>query len=962
MTGKNEQELNDFFENANVAIHWVDADGIIKRANQAELDMLGYSRAEYVGSPIADFHADEDILEDMLTRLSNREELYDYEALLQGKDGTIKHVLINSSVYEKDGEFIHTRCITRDITKQKRTGEALREKEDQLASQVTDMKRLHELSMRLQNQDDIKSTVHEVMTASAELMNADKASVQLYDEENDVIRLVSSLGFDPEFEEQFVVIDGDGITICAAALKTHEQILVENFDNTDEFTEFGQISSSYGVSAVLSTPLFDSDNQFLGVFSMYWENPHCPAEEKLRLLDLYTQQAARQIEKRKAEQVVRGSEEKYRTLFELMDEGFCILKVKFDKSKNPTDWLYLKTNAAFEKHTGLNDAEGKMASELMPDLEEEWFERYGHVALTGEPVHFVDYTDELDCWFEISAFRIGEPKKRKVAVLFNNITERKQAQEERKQLLEEVKSDREQLSEIFKYAPSFMCTMRGPNHVFERANELYRKLVGENRKVIGRPVRDVFPEVEGQGFFERLDKVYEEGETFVMTDIPIQLDREPNSEQGLETRYLDLVYQPLRDSDGLVNGIFAQGVDLTERHHAKEKLKAINETLEERVENRTKELRSYQRQLRSLASKLNKAEEQERQRLATELHDKLGQLLSVAKMQLSGLQYNNATDQISEGLKELKHVVDDALTYSQNLMSELKPPPLLDKENVTEVLRWTAKIMGKELDISIEDDGKSKPVSKEIRTVLHQSVRELFRNVIKYAGVDEVRLAISSDNDQVKIIVEDKGKGFDMKNKKPLPTEEGGFGLFNIQERMDWHGGTFEIHSEPGIGTKAILYAPLKEIEKLDQKYKATRPPSDKRVEQDNWEQKIKVLLVDDHKIVRNGLRQMIEKQKGLSIVAEASNGREAVELTHKTTLDIIVMDVNMPVMDGIEATKKIKADIPHVRIIGLSLHDSPEVIDNMRRAGASSYLTKDEAFETLCKTIRSEAAILDHV
>ncbi len=665
-------------------------------------------------------------------------------------------------------------------------------------------------------------------------------------------------------------------------------------------------------------------------------------------------------EQERAGQILRRSEEKYRTLFELMDEGFCILKIKFDKKDNPTDWRYLETNSAFEEHTGLKDAEGKLASELMPDLEKSWFEKYGSVALTGEPVKFTDYTEELNRWFEISAFRIEEPHERKVAVLFNNITERKRAQEEREQLLREIKSERKQLSEIFKNAPSFMCTMRGPDHVFERANDLYMKLVGEDREVIGKPVREVFPEVEGQGFFERLDKVYEEGETFVMTDIPIQLDREPNSKEGLATRYLDLVYQPLRDSDGSINGIFAQGVDLTERHHAKEKLKAINQTLEERVKKRTKELRSYQQQLRSLASKLNKAEEQERQRLASELHDKLGQMLTVAKMQVAGLQYNNVPDQISDELEELNQVVDDALKYNQNLMTELKPPPVLDKEDITEVLRWTAKNMGKELDIFIEDDGKSKPVDKELRSVLHQSVRELLRNIAKHAGVDEAHMTISSDNDQVKITVEDKGKGFKVKNNKPVPTEEGGFGLFNIQERMDWHGGTFEIHSEPGKTTKATLYAPLKEIENLDkgnQDYEETHPPSDVIVQQDDFEHKIKVLLVDDHDMVRRGLRQMIEKQEDLTIVAEASQGQEAVKLARETNPDVIVMDVNMPVMDGIEATYKIKADMPNVRIIGLSLHDSPEVIEDMRSAGASSYLTKNEAFETLCVTIWEEAS-----
>ena len=109
-------ELTDFFENASMPLHWVDGEGIIIWANQAELDALGYTKAEYIGFPISNFHADQEVIGDILTRLTNNETLLDYSARLKCKDGSIKHVLINSNVLRKDGEFIHTRCFTRDIT------------------------------------------------------------------------------------------------------------------------------------------------------------------------------------------------------------------------------------------------------------------------------------------------------------------------------------------------------------------------------------------------------------------------------------------------------------------------------------------------------------------------------------------------------------------------------------------------------------------------------------------------------------------------------------------------------------------------------------------------------------------------------------------------------------------------------------------------------------------------------
>ena len=119
------QELTDFFENATVGLHWVGPDGTILWANQAELDLLGYTRAEYIGRKISEFHVDREVIVDILERLTNNEELHGYEARLRCKDGSIRHVLISSNVYRKNGQFIHTRCFTRDITDRKLAEDAL---------------------------------------------------------------------------------------------------------------------------------------------------------------------------------------------------------------------------------------------------------------------------------------------------------------------------------------------------------------------------------------------------------------------------------------------------------------------------------------------------------------------------------------------------------------------------------------------------------------------------------------------------------------------------------------------------------------------------------------------------------------------------------------------------------------------------------------------------------------------
>ena len=110
------EELTDFIENAALPLHWVNGEGIITWANQAELDALGYLKEDYIGQPISKFHAVQDTINDILVRLKNNETLHNYRAQLVCSDGSVKHVLISSNVLRKDGKFVHTRCFTRDIT------------------------------------------------------------------------------------------------------------------------------------------------------------------------------------------------------------------------------------------------------------------------------------------------------------------------------------------------------------------------------------------------------------------------------------------------------------------------------------------------------------------------------------------------------------------------------------------------------------------------------------------------------------------------------------------------------------------------------------------------------------------------------------------------------------------------------------------------------------------------------
>ncbi len=143
-----------------------------------------------------------------------------------------------------------------------------------------------------------------------------------------------------------------------------------------------------------------------------------------------TEQQIVQRERQRTEAALRQSEHRYRTLFEMMDEGFCVIEVLFDAGGRPEDYCFLETNPAFEKHSGLSEVMGKRMRELFPNHEAQWFETYGKVALTGEPARFINQAKELDGrWFDVYAFRLGGCDSRKVAVLFTDITKQKQAED-----------------------------------------------------------------------------------------------------------------------------------------------------------------------------------------------------------------------------------------------------------------------------------------------------------------------------------------------------------------------------------------------------------------------------------------------------------------------------------------------------------------------------------------------------
>lgn len=424
--------------------------------------------------------------------------------------------------------------------------------------------------------------------------------------------------------------------------------------------------------------------------------------------------------------------------------------------------------------------------------------------------------------------------------------------------------------------------------------------------------------------------------------------------------------EALRDPSGTIVQWIGTSTDINDAKQtegalrdAQERLQRWNVELEQAVNLKTAELQQSQERLRAMASELNLAEQRERKRLATELHDHLQQMLVFGKLMIGQSKRHVADIPVAaEALKNVDTVLSDALTYSRTLVAELSPP-VLREHGMAAGLKWLAEHMeqkhGQRVTVIVpEDDGLTLP--EDQRILLFQSVRELLINATKHAEIGAATVRMTETEDEVQIQVRDDGRGFDLAAAGGTPG--GGisskFGLFSIQERMRALGGSFEIQSKLGQGTTATLVMPVKKqpegsmpsAEPLPMDAAALAPHQ-------SVGSRIRVLLVDDHIMVRQGLRAVLDAYPDIELVGEGGDGEEAVHLVDELR-PAVVMDISMPKMNGIDATMQIKRRYPETIIIGLSVNADDENLNAMKRAGAATLLTKEAAVDQLYQVIVS--------
>jgi PAS domain S-box-containing protein len=405
-------------------------------------------------------------------------------------------------------------------------------------------------------------------------------------------------------------------------------------------------------------------------------------------------------------------------------------------------------------------------------------------------------------------------------------------------------------------------------------------------------------------------------------------------------------------------GVVCYFTDITERKRAETEL-------EQRVVDRTQELLQLHVQLRALTTELNLTEQRERRRLATELHDHLAQLLVLGKMKLGqSKRLTQSAEKRDELIEETDGVLSEALAYTRTLVIDLSPP-ILREFGLPAALRWLGERMQRhELAVTVQIEIEDLPLPEDQAVLLFQSVRELLMNTIRHAHSNSATVRMAQESGSLRVEVRDEGVGFDLAAAAAATPAavSSKFGLFSIRERMRALGGHFDLQSAPGEGATATLILPLagtpetKVLSPLKDSSQSVLSAEPDFPQQSNrstqHSNRIRVLLVDDHAMVRQGLRTVLDAYPDLEVVGEAWNGIDAVASAQRLQPSLVVMDINMPQMNGIDATAEITSRYPHIAVIGLSVQAGGANEEAMKKAGAAILLTKEAAVGELYQAI----------
>ena len=513
----------------------------------------------------------------------------------------------------------------------------------------------------------------------------------------------------------------------------------------------------------------------------------------------------------------RYSQQRYRALFESLDEGFCVVEVIFDDAEQPLDYRFLEVNPAFERHTGLRDVVGRRMREISPNAEQHWVDAYGTVVRTRTPMRFEKRTLALSRWFDVYAFPFGDSEPGRVGVLFNDITQRKRterelrASEARSRLALDVaqlgtwswRGAGNLLSGDARFCE--LCGL-GPDDLLS-VESVMSRIHPDDRAAADAAVREALAPIGDGRFRAELRCVQPAGDLRWLVARGIT----EFSSTGGERR-------PAR--------MLGTVMDVTARKRTEHELLSARDELEARVRERTAELACANAALRveiaereaagvrirQLLGRLVDAQEEERRRLSRELHDTLGQNLAVLTLGLKAVRaQHGCPPQVTDRLSYIEQAAHRLEEDVDRLSYELRPLAL-DHLGLVDALGQYADEWSAECGVPVDLQVHGLPVerlSAAAEATVYRVVQEALTNVRKHAAASRVSLVAERRGSQLRVIVEDDGRGFDSAAVSASADSQRRLGLRGMAERAALVAGVLEVESAPGNGTTIYLTVPL---------------------------------------------------------------------------------------------------------------------------------------------------------
>jgi DNA-binding NarL/FixJ family response regulator/signal transduction histidine kinase len=371
---------------------------------------------------------------------------------------------------------------------------------------------------------------------------------------------------------------------------------------------------------------------------------------------------------------------------------------------------------------------------------------------------------------------------------------------------------------------------------------------------------------------------------------------------------------------------------------------------------------------------------EERNRLAREMHDTVAQALAGLVFQLETAQTLLQSDDREAALEMLaasRTQAKKALEDTRRAVQGLAPEALERLSPAQAIAEETRRFEAEEgIPTAFILTGEEQILLSEQRTALLRIAQEALTNARKYARANRVRVGLQYGPDSVTLLIEDDGVGFDLAAQDPS-TLEGGYGLFGMQERARLLYGEVQIESTPGWGTRIRAVLPHRPASPIGANAGAleTSPPlantlSDPRVEtrplpepgslprrgagEPSRSAPVRVLVADDHAITREGIRAMLEASGEIVVAGEAGDGAEAVEKARLLQPDVVLMDLQMPRVDGLEGLRRLHAEQPSLPVVILTTFQTDASVTEALSAGARGYLLKDTEPAHLIAAIRA--------